>query len=120
MIVVAIASVLLGGLILKRRSDYFRARAIQFEEGEKACAQAAIDFERLARDLEEKPDRILDLVFSLGTNTNRGRSSRAATDAARMRASAQKCAKLKREFLRAANRPWELGPPEPPPVTWEE
>jgi hypothetical protein len=114
-LVIATLTVLFAGLILKRRSDYFWARAIYWEDREKYCAALAIDYERLAKDLEEKPDRIADLVFSLGMNTNRGSSDRAAFDAARMRVYEQQYGTLKREFYRAARRPWKSAPPEPLP-----
>src|SRR5262245_40837535 len=93
-VVVATVGIFLGGFILKRRSDDFRARASEFAGIENGYAGTAIYFEGLAKRL---------------------RSTEFASDAERLRGEAEWYAKLKREFLRAANRPWELGPPDPPP-----
>jgi len=111
----ATMGVLIGGLMLKWRSDHFRARASHFAELEKSCTDSAISFERLSNELAEKPDTLLDLVFSLGMGINRGRSTRSALLAERNRHDAERYGKLKREFLRAADRPWEPGPPDPIP-----
>src|SRR5438876_2902511 len=92
MVAMASIGIFLGGLLLKRRSDYFRARAIEFAEAEKGCADSAVYFAGLAKELAEKPDGLMDLVFRLGTSMNRGRSSRAAFDAARAHAHAKECA----------------------------
>jgi hypothetical protein len=93
-VVMATIGIFLGGLILQRRSDYFRARASVFAEMERGCAGTAIYFEGLAK---------------------RGRSTEYASDAERLRSQAEWYAKLKREFLRAADRPWALDPPDPIP-----
>jgi hypothetical protein len=110
--------VLLGGLILARRSDHFRERSAFYAEAERSCTEGAVALEK-QKELAEGPDRPLDLVFSLGTTTNRGRSERLAHDAARLRGEAEECARLKRAFLHAANYPWESGPPEPV-RSWQE
>jgi len=98
MVVVATSAIFLGGLILKRRSDYFWARAIYYAECEKSCADLANDLEADSKELAERPDKFLDLVFSLGTNTNRGRSAKAKTYAQRARIDADSCGELKRKF----------------------
>ena len=100
-IVVAAIGIFLGGLMLKRRSDYFRARASEFAEIERGYASTANSFEGFAKRLR--------------TEGLRYEAEWYASDVKRLRSEAEWYAKLKREFLRAANRPCELGPPDPPP-----
>jgi len=69
MVLVVIIGIFLGGLVLKRRSDYFTSRAIYYAESEKSCADSAANLERLSNELATKPDDFLD-ALGLGTSTN--------------------------------------------------
>ncbi len=101
----------LGVLICKCRSDHFRSLAEECAGRESLYASAAAQIGTEAGVFANRPDNWLNVI--LNRETNRDYAERLRAEAERASKEALSWRDLKKKFQRAANRPWEAGPPEP-------
>jgi hypothetical protein len=101
----------LGLLICKRRSDHFKWLADECEAMEQSCTWSAAQVEQEARDVADRLDNVPDRIFNV--KANRVSAERLRANAEEILSKARLWRDLKKKFRRAANRPWEAGPPEP-------
>jgi hypothetical protein len=97
MLAVGIVALILGGGILVRRSADYRRLAAFHEQMEQRKAQAVLGIENLAL-----------------AATDPGHAAALRRDAAYEARIGRHHAALKAKYLRAASRPWESVPPDPP------
>ena len=98
LLAVGVVALILGGVILVRRSADYRRLAAFHEQMERRKAQAVLGIENLARAATD-PENIVRIRADAAYEARIGRHHAA----------------MKAKYLRAASRPWESVPPDPPP-----